>query len=118
AELPAMTKDRDSALGTRDSAQLELVFAEPPGDERAEERADVLLTRLRALGLVGIVRCRLTSNRTVMVSFRGDELRVHRAYLAAPNEVLRAIVAFVCGRRRAARRAAQRVILAFPVAAP
>jgi hypothetical protein len=51
----------------------------------------------------------------VMVSYRGEELRVHRGYLAAPIEVLRAIVVFVRARRRAERRAAQRVILRYSV---
>jgi hypothetical protein len=81
----------------------------PPGD------ADELLTRLRGLGLQRIERCRLTRNRNVMVSFRGPELRVHRGYLAAPEEVHRAIVAFVEGRTKAQRRAAQKQIVAFKV---
>jgi hypothetical protein len=40
-----------------------------------------------------------------MVSFRGQELRVHQGYLTAPMEVHQAIVAFVEGRTRAERRA-------------
>ncbi len=58
-----------------------------------------------------IVRCVLTRNRTVMVSFGHGELRVHEGYLAAPESVLRAIVGFVEGRTRADRRAAQRAII-------
>jgi hypothetical protein len=46
-----------------------------------------------------------------MVSYRGTELRIHEAYLAAPAAVLIAIVNFVEGRTRAERRAAQREIL-------
>jgi hypothetical protein len=100
----------------------------PPGPPRRDgpavaAAADVaaLLDRLRALGLPpesassGIARLRLTRNRTVMVSFRNAELRVHRGYLAAPEPVLRAIVAFVRARTRAQRAAAQRAIVAFPV---
>lgn len=81
----------------------------PPAD------ADELLARLRSFGLKRIEHCRLTRNRNVMVSFRGPELRVHRGYLAAPEDVHRAIVAFVEGRTKAHRRAAQKQIVAFKV---
>jgi hypothetical protein len=89
----------------------------------AAQEAAQLLARLRELGLPvdvaarGIDRLRLTRNRTVMVSFRNGELRVHRGYLAAPEPVLRAIVAFVRARTRAQRAAAQRVIVEFPAQA-
>ena len=64
-----------------------------------------------------IDRCVLTRNRTVMVSFGHGELRVHEGYLGAPEPVLRAIVVFVEGRTRAARRAAQQTIIAASVVA-
>jgi hypothetical protein len=67
--------------------------------------------RLRALGIRRIATVTLTRNRAVMVSYRGTELRIHEAYLAAPAAVLLAIVNFVEGRTRAERRAAQREIL-------
>ena len=76
---------------------------------------DDLLARLRMLGLRRIDRCRLTSNRNVMVSYRGGELRVHEGYLEAPVSVLRAIVVFIEGRTRADRRAARRIIVEHPV---
>ncbi|MDB4877996.1 MAG: protein of unknown function SprT [Gemmatimonadetes bacterium] len=79
---------------------------------------DELLARLRALGLKRIEDCRLTRNRNVMVSFRGSELRVHEGYLSAPAEVHRAIVAFVEGRTRADRRAAQQRIVSHGVETP
>ena len=53
-----------------------------------------------------------------MVSFGAGELRVHEGYLAAPLPVLRAIVAFVEGRTRAERRAAQRIIVSYPIRSP
>jgi len=84
----------------------------------APRTADQLLARLRALGLERITRCRLTRNRNVMVSFRGRDLRVHEGYLAAPADVHQAIVAFVEGRTRAERRAAQRHIVSFRVDTP
>jgi len=79
--------------------------------------AEQFLVRLRALGLSRIEHCRLTRNRHVMVSFSGGRLRVHEGYLRAPVDVLRAIVAFVQGRTRAERLAAQRLIIAYPVSA-
>ncbi|HEY9448778.1 MAG TPA: SprT-like domain-containing protein, partial [Gemmatimonadaceae bacterium] len=92
-----------------DPCQLQLQLE---GQLRTSEQ---LLERLRELGLRGISRCRLTRNRAVMVSFSGRDLRVHRAYLGAPPEVHRAIAVFVNGRTRGERRAAQRLILSFPV---
>jgi hypothetical protein len=62
-----------------------------------------------------ITGCRLTRNRTVMVSFRRGELRVHEGYLDAPEPVLAAIVVFVSPGPRAARRRAQEIILAHPI---
>ena len=119
--------------------QLELRFAPPAasgvaepegtaGANRAARPADAgtpdrptrphasaaVLERLRVLGLRGIRRCTLTRNRSTMVSFRGDALRVHHAFAAAPEDVLRAVVAFVNG-RGAARRAARRALAAFAI---
>jgi hypothetical protein len=98
-----------AAARRADPCQLQLEF------DGAPRNAEQLLARLRAFGLRGITRCRLTENRAVMVSFSGKELRIHQAYLHAPSEVLRAIAVFVCGRTRSERRAAQRTILSFPV---
>jgi hypothetical protein len=66
----------------RDPRQLEigLGFAPAPRDAAA------MLAALRAMGLRSIRVCRLTSNRNVMVSFGGGELRVHEGYLDAPPE--------------------------------
>ena len=94
------------------SPQLALDLASRP------RTAHELLARLRELGLEGITRCRLTRNRTVMVSYRGGELRIHEGYLAAPAPVLQAVVAFVCGRTRAQRRAAQRLIVGYKIERP
>ena len=94
----------------QDLAQLELSFTTAPPHD-----ADELLARLRQLGLRRITRARLTRNRNVMVSFAGGELRVHEGYLAAPESVLRAIVAFVEARTPAERRAAQQLIVSFPI---
>ena len=50
-----------------------------------------------------------------MVSFRGEEMRVHRGFLDAPPEVLTAIVAFVEGRTKKDRRIAQKRIVGFRI---
>lgn len=96
--------------GRRDAAQLELGFHAGTPHNAAE-----LLARLEHFGLKRITRCRLTRNRNVMVSFGAGELRVHEGYLSAPEAVLRAIVTFVEGHTRAERRAAQRIILGYPI---
>lgn len=89
------------------------------GLDNAPRNGEALLERLRELGLsTRITTCRLTENRAVMVSYSGRTLRVHRAYLDAPAEVLHAIVRFVSGRSRAERTAAQRLILSYPVRVP
>ncbi|HEY9448460.1 MAG TPA: SprT-like domain-containing protein [Gemmatimonadaceae bacterium] len=102
-------KKRRTAAPRGDPCQLQLPLDGTP------RNGEQLLARLRLLGLKGVACCRLTRNRAVMVSFSGRELRVHRAYLAAPPEVLRAIAVFVSPRTHAERRAAQRLILSFPV---
>jgi hypothetical protein len=99
--------------GRPDPGQLALDFDAPAPRDSAE-----LLALLRSLGLKRIARCELTRNRNVMVSFSGGELRVHEGYLGAPIEVHHAIVAFVEGRTRAERRAAQRRIVTHVVEVP
>lgn len=96
--------------GVRDRDQLSLELDARP------RTAEELLARLRELGLPArFERVRLTRNRTVMVSFSGQELRVHEGYLTAPRHVHAAMVTFVAGRTRAERRAAREAILAHPV---
>ncbi len=95
---------------------LSLVTEQLPLDlDRVPASADELLARLRAMGLRDIDRCVLTSNRSVMISFRRGVLRLNRGYLNAPAEVHRAIVGFVSGRTGRARRTAQRIILEHPI---
>lgn len=75
-----------------------------------------LEAELRRLGLGPGYKVKLTSNRTVFVSYGRGELRIHESFLEAPEAVWRAIIVFVQGRTRAARRDARRTILQFPVA--
>lgn len=74
--------------------------------------------RLKSLGLARVSSLRLTDNRRVMVSFKGSELRVHRGYLGAPEDVLIAIVQFVDARTRHARAVARRTLLGFRIETP
>jgi hypothetical protein len=87
------------------SPQLSLPFSLPLAD------------RLELLGLHGVRRVVLHTNRTVMLSLApGGVLRIHQGYAFAPDSVLRAIARFLDARlSRAARRAAERELLAFPV---
>jgi SprT-like family protein len=111
--LRALTRmlGRGAGRTIGDDAQLALGLDAAPAPRDANE----LLARLRGLGLQRIERCRLTSNRNVMVSFRGNDLRVHEGYLDAPEDVHRAIVVFVQGRTRADRRAARRRITSYTI---
>ena len=98
----------------RDTAQLSLPLAIAGTPRDAGE----LLDRLRSLGLRRIGQCRLTRNRNVMVSYRGNELRVHEGYLTAPADIHQAIVQFVESRSRSERRVAQQRIVSYTVETP
>lgn len=104
-----MTRRSRAGRAAPDPLQLPLQLDTAPAS------GDELLVRLKALGLRGISHCALTDNRTVMVSFSGTALRVHRGYLEAPAMVLQAIARFVSGRTRAERREAHRIIVTFPI---
>lgn len=80
--------------------------------DAAPRSADELLALLRSRGLRSIGSISLTKNARVMISFRGDEMRVHRGYLDARPEVLDAMVTLVEGRTKAIRRKAGRLIVA------
>jgi hypothetical protein len=95
-------------LSDRDQLALEL-------DQAPPQNAEELRTRLQRLGLGRQYRVRLTTNRTVVVSYSGGELRIHNSFLGADEEVWRAIITFVHGRTRVVRNAARRTILEFPV---
>ena len=95
-------------LSDRDQLALEL-------DEPPPTNAEELRTRLQRLGLGSQYRVRLTSNRTVVVSYSGGELRIHNSFLEASEEVWKAIITFVHGRTRVVRNEARRTILDFPI---
>lgn len=93
----------------RHRAQLSLELESRP------RNAEDLRTVLVCLGLDPRYRCRLTSNRSVFVSYSEDELRLHRGYLEAPEKTLRAIVLFVRAKSRAARNVAKHDLLEYDV---
>jgi hypothetical protein len=95
-------------LSNREQLALEL-------DEPPPRNAEELRTRLQRLGLRSQYRVRLTTNRTVVVSYSGGELRIHNSFLAADEDVWKAIITFVHGRNRVVRQEARRTILQFPV---
>lgn len=93
----------------RPGAQLSFELEGPPRD------AKELRERLVRHGLDPRYRLRLTSNRTVFVSYSSDEVRVQQGFLRAPDDVMRAIVQFVQTRSRADRNRARRLLLSFPI---
>jgi hypothetical protein len=98
-------------LTDREQLALEL-------DEQPPRNAEELRARLQRLGLGRRYRVRLTTNRTVVVSYSGGELRIHNSFLGATEEVWQAIIVFVHGRTRVVRQEARKTILEFPVPRP
>ena len=117
----------------RDVAQLGFGFTEtadpftppePTAQENAQESDDAadearaaerLLSRLKSLGLQHIRQVVLTRNRSVLVSVRGFDLRVHEGFVDAPTEMHVQIVRFVTARRKWERQAARDAIIAYPL---
>lgn len=96
-----------------DWSQLALRLDEEPPKNAAE-----LQERLRTLGLGTMHTVKLTRNRTVVVSHGRGELRIHHTFLTAPEEVWRAVIAFVHARTKLKRSEAREKILAFPIQHP
>ncbi len=107
--LRALISRLRAARTSRDARQLPLEFTHPP------RTGDELHARLKELGLRGVKSVALTRNRSVMVSLTDGTLRLHRAFLAAPESVHKAIVRFLISPRRAERIAARRVLVSYPV---
>jgi hypothetical protein len=100
---------RGVRAAAKDTRQLALAFHASP------RTGDEFLVQLQRLGLRGVRALTLTSNRSVMVSLTGGVLRVHRAFLGAPEPVHQAIVRFLMTTRRAERLAARAVLLTYPI---
>lgn len=89
----------------------------PEADAEAERASDAerLLVRLSSLGLQHIRTLTLTRNRSVLVSVRGFELRVHAGFVDAPTAMHVQIVRFVTAKRKWERQAARDAIVAYPL---
>lgn len=89
--------------------------AEDEAEDEADaaRAADLLLGSLRGLGLQHIRSLVLTRNRSVVVSMKGYELRLHEGFCSAPREMHEQIVRFVMARRSWERQAARQAILAY-----
>lgn len=110
------TAPEDASRGGAEAASLQIARHVAPSCARARRAAAAqLYARLGALGLTGVTHLALTRNRTVMVSRRGTQLRVHGGFADAPDDTLGAIVRFVTARRRNERAEAVRALRAFPL---
>jgi hypothetical protein len=101
--------DDSSRDASRDSEQR---VEEAEDRTRAGER---LLSTLQTLGLRRVQTLTLTRNRSVVVTVKGYELRVHEGFVSAPPAVHTQIVRFVMARRGWERTAARQAILAYPL---
>jgi hypothetical protein len=99
-----------------DDTQLGLFLAEEPEDaEDVAQAADQLFGTLRGLGLQHVRSLVLTRNRSVVVSVKGFELRLHEAFCTAPQDLHAHIVRFVMAKKPWERNAARQAILAYPL---
>src|SRR5260370_40762212 len=98
------------------SPSLATVLPERPMPLQLWDDGLTLQFRLEALGLLGLRRLVLHTNRSVVVSQgRSGAIRLHRGFVYAPDRVLRAIVRFLTPGPSLLHRRAQRDLLAFPV---
>jgi hypothetical protein len=122
---PAGAVDIAAPAGTLAAPEPQPWFAEPDttaseeAEAEQEERedaaraTDLLFGTLRGLGLQHIRSLVLTRNRSVVVSVKGFELRVHEGFCNAPREMHEQIVRFVMARRSWERQKARQAILAY-----
>jgi hypothetical protein len=99
AELDDLAEDEQAAEDAEDAARA----------------ADLLFGTLQGLGLQHVTSLVLTRNRSVVVSLKGFELRVHEGFCRAPRELHEQIVRFVMARRTWERQTARQAILAYPL---
>ncbi|MEP7381954.1 MAG: SprT-like domain-containing protein [Gemmatimonadota bacterium] len=116
---PERAQRREEHSGTRrprenKTSEASLAATLSSSAPQSAIEGDPLLQRLAAFGMRDIAAIRLTRNRSTLVSFRAGTLRLHAGFEHAPDDVLRAVALFVSG-RGAARTAARRVIVAYPI---
>ena len=96
-------------------AEAEDLADEAEEQADAERAAEKLLAKLLSLGLAHVRRVVLTRNRSILVSVKGFDLRVHEGFVDAPTEMHVQIVRFVMARRKWERQAARDAIIAYPL---
>lgn len=96
-------------------AEAEELADEAEEQADAERAAEKLLAKLLSLGLAHVRRVVLTRNRSILVSVKGFDLRVHEGFVDAPTEMHVQIVRFVMARRKWERQAARDAIIAYPL---
>jgi hypothetical protein len=92
-------------------AQLQLALEPATRPQTADDLRDAL----RRLGLDRHYGVRLTQNRSVVVSFSSTEIRIHRGFLEAPDDMLEAVVDFVQARTRRKRADARRRLITYKI---
>ncbi len=114
----------ESQLGFGFDAAPDAFAPEDPGAEAAADAedaadearaADKLFAQLARLGLQHVRRVVLTRNRSILVSVKGFDLRVHEGFVDAPSEMHVQIVRFVMARRKWERQTARDAIVAYPL---
>lgn len=115
----AATEDTAAAAQPISGADLEpaddLEEQDAEDAEDAARAADLLLGTLRGMGLQHIRSLVLTRNRSVVVSLKGYELRLHEGFCSAPAELHAQIVRFVMAKKPWERNTARQAILAYPL---
>jgi hypothetical protein len=96
-------------------AEAEDLADEAEEQADAERAAEKLLAKLLSLGLAHVRRVVLTRNRSILVSVKGFDLRVHEGFVDAPTEMHVQIVRFVMARRKWERQAARDAIIGYPL---
>lgn len=109
---PQLGFDFDQPLPPAPDADAEELAEDLEDVERANE---LLLATLRAHGLKHVRSLVFTRNRSVVVGFKGYELRLHEGFATAPRAIHEQIVRFVMARRPWERQAARQAILAYPL---
>ena len=89
---------------------------EPWEAEETARIAERFFEKLRSLGLQHVRRAVLTRNRSVLVSVKGFDLRVHEGYVDAPTEMHVQIVRFVMAKKPWERQAAREALVSYPLA--
>lgn len=111
-----------SGLFSASPPEPEMDDADGDDDEQANEDAEdmeraatTLLATLKGMGLQHVRAVVLTRNRSVVVTLKGYELRLHEGFCSAPPEIHAQIVRFVMAKKPWERQTARQAILSYPL---